>query len=62
MHYCFADDFDMGLVTLVLGVRKHRGAYRLRYSCFCELLSGRRDRDQGTEADSWTITSKPVTA
>ena len=62
MHYCFAADFDMGLVTLVLGVRKHRGAYRLRYSCFCEFLSGRRDRDQGTEANFWIITSKSVTA
>ena len=62
MHYCFAADFDMGLVTLVLGVRKHRGAYRLRYTCFCELLYGSRDRDQVTKVDFWTITSKSVTS
>ena len=61
MHYCFAADFDMGLVTLVLGVRKHRDAYRLRYSCFCEFLSGRRDRDQEIEAGFWTTTSRSVT-
>lgn len=62
MHYCFADDYDMGLVTLVLGVRKHRGAYRLRYSCFCEFLSRRRDRDQETEAGFWTVKNRSVNA
>ena len=33
-HCCFVVDFDTGLARLVLGARKHRGACRLRNSCF----------------------------
>lgn len=39
MHCCSAADFDLDPVTLVLGVRRHRGVYRLRNSCSREFLS-----------------------
>ena len=45
-HCYFGGGFYTGLATLVLGVRKHLGACRLRNSCLCRFLSwisGRRD-------------------
>ena len=36
-HCYFVAGFDMGLATLVLGVRKHLGACRSRSSCFREI-------------------------
>ena len=38
-HCCSAAGLDSGLATLVLGVRRHRGACRLRNSCSREFLS-----------------------
>ena len=47
MHYYFAAGSDSALATLVLGVRRHRGACRLRNSCsraWLSLISGRGDQ------------------
>lgn len=64
-HCCSEADFDKGLATLVLGVRKHRGAYRLKSSCFGDflsLMSGAGTELQGLDTGICATSSEAVTA
>lgn len=64
-HYCSVAGFDSGLATLVLGVRRHRGACRLRYSCSracLSLISGCGTELQGLDPSVCATSNEAVTA
>lgn len=62
MHYCSVADFDTGLVTLVLEVRRHRGACKLRNSCFRLRCLGAGTELQGLDPSVCATLSEIVTA